>query len=414
MITLENDPDDADTQPTNMANSDAPSDRRILKTQPAAHVRMRPTEDGTVGVEQYEGVIDAAVSQTTVARNHGDDEKYRDTRVYLTKADGRVYKTALNFGGNEDTTGEDDLKGDSMDSVSSESGDGSGADIFKLDSTFGESGDESGELIFDTAFGESGDGSGRATEIISFSNPMHWIGPLMMIPTIAPRTSIRVTARTNPAQHVDNVEGYTSTDVTTHTSTEDHVTPGTSREWTVLGDNELYKYIYLTSLTWLVAYIAPLGALAVLNVMLIRGLQKARNTHARLTGQSRLPQNKESLSQTLNIIVVVTVFLVCQAPDFIQIVLLQVPTVEDKTRIMNITSSLAFCFLAINCSANFGIYCVCYKKFRTIADGMLVCRKKKSEMKNGKVNGTDSRSMGDNTGTNSTICTTISTTKNSI
>ena len=82
---------------------------------------------------------------------------------------------------------------------------------------------------------------------------------------------------------------------------------------------------------------------------------------------------KENMSGTINIIAVVTVFLVCQTPDFVQVVIGYAPLGIAKS-ILYHTSSASLCFLALNSGVNFIIYCFFYKKFRKIAAGMMGCK----------------------------------------
>ena len=150
----------------------------------------------------------------------------------------------------------------------------------------------------------------------------------------------------------------------------------------ILENNLYFKYIYLVGLTWLVTYIIPLGILAVLNVKLIQGLQKAGRRHAQLINQSDT-SNKESMSVTLNIIAVVLVFLIFQTLDFVQIVVQQTPTGISGI-VLNYTSTMALCLLALNCDANFFIYCLFYSKFRKSVVEMCGCRQKEKTVLSGK------------------------------
>lgn len=127
-----------------------------------------------------------------------------------------------------------------------------------------------------------------------------------------------------------------------------------------LRHNVWYHYVYYITLSWLVLYIIPLASLLVLNVLLFRQIKQAQGNHVRL---ARNPKEQENLSVTINIVAIVTIFIICQTPDFIH-TLISYPAfgVEQKTQ--RYMSSAAHAFLALNSSVNFIVYCLFYRRFR--------------------------------------------------
>ena len=132
----------------------------------------------------------------------------------------------------------------------------------------------------------------------------------------------------------------------------------------------IYRYVYYIALTWLFVYIVPIVSLFVLNILLIKAVKASKVRHAQLTKTRMGPEEKDNLSATLNIVAVVTVFLICQTPDFIQIFIgFPAFSINKKTMMTSLSVSLAF--LAFNASINFIIYCLFYKKFRRIVKSLM-------------------------------------------
>ena len=136
-----------------------------------------------------------------------------------------------------------------------------------------------------------------------------------------------------------------------------------------------YKYVYLVGLTWRFVCIIPLGALMVLNIKLILALKKAREQCAYLSPRAR--GNNRQHSNLFSVVVLVTIFLVCQSLDFVQIILQRVPIGTDWIT-LRYTSSFALCFLAFNCGINFVIYCFFASRFKRLLIQMCSCLKKEN------------------------------------
>ena len=107
-------------------------------------------------------------------------------------------------------------------------------------------------------------------------------------------------------------------------------------------------------------YIVPLITLLVLNVILLRHIHIAKQNHAKL---AKSHKEQESLSVTMNVVAIVTVFIICQAPDFV-FTLISYPTLGVNRPVQEYMRSLAYAFQALNSSLNFLIYSLFYKRFR--------------------------------------------------
>lgn len=131
-----------------------------------------------------------------------------------------------------------------------------------------------------------------------------------------------------------------------------------------IGTNMWYRIIYYIGLTWLLVYMIPLVLLIGLNVRLMIAIRKARKLHAALTGNQKQSE-KDNLAVTLNIVAVVTIFIVCQLPDFVLVVITYPDLNIDKANLAYY-GSVCSVLLALNSSVNFAIYCLFYPKFRRI------------------------------------------------
>lgn len=141
---------------------------------------------------------------------------------------------------------------------------------------------------------------------------------------------------------------------------------------TSLRNNKIYFLVYKTIMYFVFRTIGPLIILVGLNLRLIKALQEVRRKHRDLT-----KSNKHRENITLMLVVVVSVFIVCELPDlslriifslreFFEIKTLDIP----KLRYYNcITNAL----LTVNSSTNFLIYCLIGHKFRKILRQMC-CR----------------------------------------
>ncbi|XP_062139350.1 uncharacterized protein LOC133848004 [Drosophila sulfurigaster albostrigata] len=140
-----------------------------------------------------------------------------------------------------------------------------------------------------------------------------------------------------------------------------------------LGNNELYITIW--SLYSMVVFVLlPLLLLATFNCFLILLVHRSKNVRGDLTNASSIRRTKRksssglkgSVSQenrvTITLIAVVLLFIVCQLPWAIYLILTQYVKIEMN--IQRIAGNILNFLVAINAAANFFLYCVLSDKYR--------------------------------------------------
>ena len=114
-------------------------------------------------------------------------------------------------------------------------------------------------------------------------------------------------------------------------------------------------YVYEVGLSWLLVYMIPLIILVTLNILLSLELRKAQARHAAMTHQE---EDNNNMAVTLNIIVLVGVFILCQTPDFVLIVIFWDDIERDSTAVWKVHYIKAT-LLTLNSSVNFfDLFCV--------------------------------------------------------
>ena len=147
-------------------------------------------------------------------------------------------------------------------------------------------------------------------------------------------------------------------------------------------DEDLYRYLYHITLTFIFLYIVPLTALAVFNYLLIRVLRQAKNARARMSvtvaTQSGSYTEKYSTTVTLNLVIVITKFIICETPDFLSAILASINQVSltDAYKIYNWFKEM---LLICNSVLNFYIYCLFNGRFRNTLLVSCGCRKRPAE-----------------------------------
>ncbi|XP_030381961.1 uncharacterized protein LOC115629605 [Scaptodrosophila lebanonensis] len=140
-----------------------------------------------------------------------------------------------------------------------------------------------------------------------------------------------------------------------------------------LGQNTLYINIWSMA-TLLVFVLLPLSMLATFNCFLIMLVHRSKSLRGDLTNASSMRRTKRksnsglagSVSQenrvTITLIAVVLLFIVCQLPWAIYLILVQYMEIEWNIQLVagNVFNFLA----AINAAANFFLYCVLSDKYR--------------------------------------------------
>ena len=124
----------------------------------------------------------------------------------------------------------------------------------------------------------------------------------------------------------------------------------------------LYNIIYENISYWIFVFLSPLLILIYLNFHLVRELNRAKHCRQALTNRHA----KEENNITLVMIIIIVIFIVCQAPASINQILWYV---LDDTHKAQCTSYMYFfhvsnLLITMNSSINFVIYCVFRRQFR--------------------------------------------------
>lgn len=136
--------------------------------------------------------------------------------------------------------------------------------------------------------------------------------------------------------------------------------------------NKNYILVYKTCMALIFRFGVPLSILMVLNIRLICTLRGARKDRVKLT-LSHNPNKKDSFTTIL--VSVVTVFIICQLPDFILRILITVRYYFGVSLPFKTSTVVHFvnAMLTLNASVNCLIYCMTGRRFRRILKHML-CR----------------------------------------
>lgn len=134
---------------------------------------------------------------------------------------------------------------------------------------------------------------------------------------------------------------------------------------TALREDKVYFLVYKTIMYFIFRAIGPLVILIVLNLRLIKALQEVRRKHRDLT---RTSKHRENI--TLMLVVVVSVFILCEIPDLTLRILFTIMTFSKSIKIdITLLRYINVCtnaMLTLNSGINFLIYCLIGNKFRKI------------------------------------------------
>ena len=141
---------------------------------------------------------------------------------------------------------------------------------------------------------------------------------------------------------------------------------GNSTLWkrTEMGSNHLYQLVYSDALYYLFSFILPLLILTVVNTRVIVVYNATRQRRQRMTSSVRRHTDNEN-NITLVMIMVVLIFMICQAPArVVQLVWGYKYAHCDDFRfyLIHVSNTLE----VLNSSVNFLIYCMFHKRFRDI------------------------------------------------
>ena len=134
---------------------------------------------------------------------------------------------------------------------------------------------------------------------------------------------------------------------------------------TALRENPHYFLVYKTILYFIFRAVGPLITLIGLNLQLINALQAVRRKHRDM---KRSPKNKDNI--TLMLVVVVSIFIICEIPDLILRVIVTIkeftPAWQISLTRLRYANAITNMMLTVNSSINFLIYCLIGSKFRKI------------------------------------------------
>lgn len=127
-------------------------------------------------------------------------------------------------------------------------------------------------------------------------------------------------------------------------------------------NEELYRSIYHIGLTFVLLFIVPLGVISVVNMWLITAIHKAMEQRASMTHGN--PCKKDaSLNVTLMMVVMISVFVTCQLPDFIAGIIGAGNFKVDET-IYNYYAGVKELLLVFNSACNFYLYLIFNRSMR--------------------------------------------------
>ena len=138
---------------------------------------------------------------------------------------------------------------------------------------------------------------------------------------------------------------------------------------TELREDPHYFLIYKTILYFIFRAVGPLIMLIGLNLRLINALRAVRRKHRDM---KRSPKNRDNI--TLMLVVVVSIFIICEIPDLILRVIVTIkeftPTWKISIHKLRYANAITNMMLTVNSSINFLIYCLIGSKFRKILQHM--------------------------------------------
>jgi neuropeptide Y receptor type 1 len=145
-------------------------------------------------------------------------------------------------------------------------------------------------------------------------------------------------------------------------------------------EHPLYIYLYETTLYGGFQFLFPLLLLISLNIRLLWGLNQARlNRHEMSQSSSQKHRKGDNIS--VMIAVVISVFLVCQFPNFLSYALRLLEIFDSSNAIFrnpqgtNLLNPITETLLMINSSVNFLIYLLVGKEFRKALLRVFSCSK---------------------------------------
>ena len=136
---------------------------------------------------------------------------------------------------------------------------------------------------------------------------------------------------------------------------------------TILGENNIYSFVYSDIMYYLFSFILPLISLATLNLYLIIAYRSVKKRRSAMRGARDNADSHRDPDITLVMIVVVLAFMVCNLPGRVVQIIWRYDysfdcTISHKFLITELSTLLE----VLNSSTNFIVYCVFRKQFRDI------------------------------------------------
>ncbi len=135
-------------------------------------------------------------------------------------------------------------------------------------------------------------------------------------------------------------------------------------------NEEIYSKIYHIGLTIVFLFIIPLLVLIILNNKLIINIRKATKSRQAMTQGSSEGKSSSSTNVTRMMVIIISIFILCELPDFIASVI-AVAKFEVDPVIYAYYAPVKEMLLVLNSSINFYLYCIFYKQFRQTLRVML-------------------------------------------
>ena len=135
------------------------------------------------------------------------------------------------------------------------------------------------------------------------------------------------------------------------------------QEATIRGwDENMYRIIYHIVLTLFFLFLIPLTTIIILNARLIYHVKKALKERLMMTSNQN-NSSKQSLNISKMMAIMITVFVMCELPDFIASII-GAGEFKMHPTIYEYYAGVKEALLVLNSAINFYLYCIFYTKFR--------------------------------------------------
>ena len=135
----------------------------------------------------------------------------------------------------------------------------------------------------------------------------------------------------------------------------------TDFDFSPLHKNKYYDIIYRIGMYLVLVHTLPLLTVTTLNIRLIKAVRKSSRNHAEL-GRDKM--SSQESHTTMILIVVITVFIICETPALVAQIVFTLMENLDLGGLYDYFFPVSNLLVMINSSVNFLIYCCFGKKFR--------------------------------------------------